>query len=148
MTSVEQVFLDTNILVAASVPEHPSHAIATVVVARLAERDAATYISPQVCREFMATMTRAPFRMTLIEPSKAVDVLGGWLAGCDLLPETAEVVATLKQIVVRKGVRGKQVHDANVVATMLANGVTRLATLDEADFRRYEDAIALEPVAS
>jgi predicted nucleic acid-binding protein len=95
-----------------------------------------------------AVLAWAPFRMTLIEPSKAVDVLGGWLAGCDLLPETAEVVARLKQIVVRKGVRGKQVHDANVVATMLANGVTRLATLDEADLRRYEDLVALEPVAS
>ena len=31
---------------------------------------------------------------------------------------------------------GKQVHDANIVATMLAHGETRLLTFNTADFRR------------
>jgi predicted nucleic acid-binding protein len=42
------------------------------------------------------------------------------------------------------GVKGKQIHDANVVATMLANDVTRLATFNRADFQRFEDEITLE----
>lgn len=33
--------------------------------------------------------------------------------------------------------RGKQVHDANLVATMLVHGVTRLLTFNAADFRRF-----------
>lgn len=32
---------------------------------------------------------------------------------------------------------GRQVHDANVVATMLAHGERRLLTFNEADFRRF-----------
>ena len=38
---------------------------------------------------------------------------------------------------------GKQVHDANIVATMLANGVTPLLTFNAADFRRFGSRIEL-----
>ena len=40
-------------------------------------------------------------------------------------------------------VGGKQVHDANIVATMLARGVTRLLTFNAADFRRFEPLVEL-----
>jgi predicted nucleic acid-binding protein len=32
---------------------------------------------------------------------------------------------------------GRQVHDANIVATMLAHGERRLLTFNVADFRRF-----------
>ena len=44
--------------------------------------------------------------------------------------------------------RGKQVHDANIVATMRANGLKRLATFNVADFARFEDEIAVEALVS
>ena len=33
--------------------------------------------------------------------------------------------------------RGKQMHDCNIVATMLGSGVTCLATRNAPDFERY-----------
>jgi predicted nucleic acid-binding protein len=36
---------------------------------------------------------------------------------------------------------GRQVHDANIVATMLAHGETRLLTFNDADFRRFSSVI-------
>jgi len=36
---------------------------------------------------------------------------------------------------------GRQVHDVNIVATMLAQGITRLLTFNEADFRRFASVI-------
>ena len=39
---------------------------------------------------------------------------------------------------------GRQVHDANIVATMLAHGETRLLTFNTADFTRFQPRI--EPV--
>ena len=38
---------------------------------------------------------------------------------------------------------GKQVHDANIVATMLAHGIDMLLTLNVDDFKRFEDKITL-----
>ena len=38
---------------------------------------------------------------------------------------------------------GKQVHDANIVATMLAHGRRRLATFNVKDFIRFGDRIEI-----
>lgn len=40
----------------------------------------------------------------------------------------------------------RQIHDADIVATMLANGIRRLLTFNTADFRRFEPLVALEPL--
>ena len=40
-------------------------------------------------------------------------------------------------------VGGGQIHDANIVATMLAYGERKLLTLNVVDFRRYTDHIEL-----
>ena len=40
-------------------------------------------------------------------------------------------------------VGGKQIHDANIAATMLAHGERRLLTLNVKDFRRYGERIEL-----
>ena len=38
---------------------------------------------------------------------------------------------------------GRQVHDANIVATMIAHGERRLLTFNTADFKRFGAAIEL-----
>lgn len=148
MTSDEAVFLDSNVLIAASVEEHPSHAIASALIERLATAGAITYVSPQVCREFLSVMTRAPVAGIAFSTVEALEVLGGWLVESSLLDESGDVVGELLRLVARYDVKGKQVHDANVVATMIANRVSRLATLNLSDFRRYEDLLTLEPLTS
>ena len=40
---------------------------------------------------------------------------------------------------------GRQVHDTNIVATMLEHGIHRLLTFNGADFRRFAGLIELEP---
>ena len=40
-------------------------------------------------------------------------------------------------------VGGQQIHDANIVATMLAHGERRLLTFNISDFRRFEGRIEL-----
>ena len=40
---------------------------------------------------------------------------------------------------------GRQVHDANIVATMLAHGEGRLLTFNDADFRRFAELTEIVP---
>ncbi len=56
--AADRVLLDTSLLVAASVEEHPSHAVSKAYVEGLASARTATCITPQICREFMAVLTR------------------------------------------------------------------------------------------
>jgi predicted nucleic acid-binding protein len=57
------------------------------------------------------------------------------------LDETRSVSARLRQMVLSLACTGKQVHDANVVATALSHGVERIVTENVEDFRRFEELI-------
>ena len=45
-------------------------------------------------------------------------------------------------------VGGKQVHDANIVATMQAHGISRLLTHNTADFARFAQWITVLPLGT
>ena len=147
--AAESIFLDTNVLVAASADAHPSHAMASALISRLVAERAPLAISNQVCREFLSVMTRQPLgaaRTLTVE--EALAALDHWRGACAVFREDETVLSEFIDLVRKHGVSGKQVHDANIVATMRANGLRRLATLNVADFERYEDVIQLEQLVS
>lgn len=41
-------------------------------------------------------------------------------------------------------IAGRQIHHANIIATMLANGISRLLTFNVADFPRFSSPITVE----
>jgi hypothetical protein len=55
------------------------------------------------------------------------------------------VVRPRGALVVAHGVMGAQVHDARLVAFMLAHGLTHVLTLNAADFARYPGIIPVAP---
>ena len=64
-----------------------------------------------------------------------------------ILEDGPNVMARLTALCHEVPVAGKQIHDANITATMLAHGERRLLTLNAKDFRRYGERIELlEPV--
>lgn len=142
--AAESVFIDTNVLVAATVESHPSHATAVALLARLVADKVPLSISTQICREFLVVLTRQPVEGRTFSVDEAQVALGRWRSSCTVLGDDEAVLAEVLDLVRRHGVKGKQVHDANVVATMLANGISRLATFNVGDFRRYEDEVRVE----
>jgi len=146
--AADPVFIDTNVLVAASVTAHPSHGVASAYLARLEADGAPACINGQICREFLVVLTRQPVEGRAFTTDEALAALGTWLSACVVFEENESVLAELLELVRRHDVKGKQVHDANIVATMHANGLARLATLNAADFARFEDEIAVEALVS
>lgn len=63
-----------------------------------------------------------------------------------ILPDTEEVLNRLLQLIAEVPVGGKQVHDANIVATMLANEISTLLTHNIIDFTRYNTLITILPL--
>ena len=61
-----------------------------------------------------------------------------------MVPDRAEALDRLLDLLANHSTAGKHVHDANLVATMLSNGITTLLTFNTRDFRRFEDVIRLE----
>jgi predicted nucleic acid-binding protein len=146
--AADPVFIDTNVLIAASVSAHPSHGVASAYLARLEADGAPACISGQVCREFLVVLTRQPVAGRVFTTHEALAALDTWLSACVVFEENEAVLTELLELVPRHGVKGKQVHDANIVATMRANGLKRLATFNIADFARFEHEIAVEALVS
>lgn len=62
------------------------------------------------------------------------------------MADSPGVAVNLVALVRRYDVIGKQVHDTNIVATMLTHGVSRLLTHNVADFVRFNQEITIIPM--
>ncbi len=71
----------------------------------------------------------------------ALDDVGRLLNNLEVLEDGPAVTATLVNLFRDAAVGGRQIHDANIVATMLAHGERRLLTFNTSDFRRFQDRI-------
>jgi predicted nucleic acid-binding protein len=65
-----------------------------------------------------------------------------------LLSEDAEVAARLYDLVRHGSCSGKQIHDANIAATMLAHGVPTLVTGNPGNFERFSGQIVVRDLAA
>ena len=64
----------------------------------------------------------------------------------DIAEERPGVLDRLLDLLAAHPGSGRQVHDANIVATMLEHGIHRLLTFNSADFRRFAQVIDIEPI--
>jgi predicted nucleic acid-binding protein len=132
------MFDDTNVLIYATVPTAPSREAARTALIAHATGTEALCISRQVLREFVAVITRPQVwahAMSLTEAVAAAEVLA---QNFDVLEDGPTVWHHFVELCRHFSFGGRQVHDANIVATMLAHGESRLLTFNAADFRRFD----------
>ena len=137
------MFVDTNVLVNARFIEAPDHEAARASLESAIEKPEALRISRQVLREYLAVVTRPQAWPVAISRDDALDDLSRFAAAFEVLEDGPVVTDRLIALCRQTPVGGKQIHDANIVATMLAYGERRLLTFNTADFRRYADRIEL-----
>jgi predicted nucleic acid-binding protein len=146
MTAAEPAFIDTNVLIYASRERAPQHGSAVELLRRVAREGGPTWISRQVIREYLASVTRPQPSEPALTPEQAVADVRRLMRNFFVADESEAMTEHLVNLVRRFGVKGRQIHDANIVATMLVNGIHRLLTFNVADFRRFEPLIVLEPL--
>jgi predicted nucleic acid-binding protein len=137
-TTGAEVFCDTNVLVAAVDRRRHLHRQALHVLNDLPNRGFGLCVSGQVLRELLVVSTRPRAANGLgLSRGAAVDNVRAVVGRCRVLEETRAVAARLLALIAAAGSMGRQIHDANLVATMLEHGVTALITDNLDDFRRY-----------
>jgi predicted nucleic acid-binding protein len=102
--AADPVFIDTNVLVAASVSAHPSHGVASAYLARLAADGAPACISGHVCRELLVVLTRQPVAGRVFTADEALASLETWLSACVVFEENEPVLTELFELVRRHDV--------------------------------------------
>lgn len=138
--------VDTNVLLRWARADSAGHSVCADAVDGLLNIGHEVCVCAQVLIEFRAVATRP------------VDANGLGLHLAEVQAGTADIkqvftclaelpdMADRRQVVAdRHAVVGKPVHDARIVALMLAHGVTHLLTLNPGDFTRYQDITPLTP---
>lgn len=149
-TAVEPVFIDTNVLVYANSATAPLRDAARFRLNELMVEGATLWISRQILREYLATMTRARMLEKPVPPAKVIEDVRRFESEFTIAEDGPTVTAGLLALLGAIPMGGKQIHDANIVATMSASGLRRLLTHNAADFRRFSatvEIIPLEPEA-
>jgi predicted nucleic acid-binding protein len=138
--------VDTNILLRSAQPSHPMHADATRAVSELLAQGEILSVIPQNIIEYWAVATRPVeangLGMSVEETAAEVKRLQIIF---QILPDNADIFTEWKRLVSEHEVKGKEVHDARIVAAMLAHRVTHLLTFNTADFKRYTEISAVNP---
>lgn len=144
MTTRVERFVDTNVLLTATATQRAGH-VRAVSLLDAGFADRSLYLSGQVLREYLAVATRPPERNGL--GLSAADALGNaaqFVERSNVLPEDESVREALFRLLETVPCLGKQVHDANIAATMVAHGLRRLVTLNPRDFERFRPSIEIE----
>jgi predicted nucleic acid-binding protein len=144
-----RAMLDTNVLLSATDKGRAEHRQAMLVFNDLADRGTTLYTSGQVMREYLAVATRPIGSNGLgLKQADALANARAFRTRTVLLAEDSNVADRLLDLLDETPCGGKQVHDANVVATMLVHGIDRLITINVTDFTRFEDRITVMPRSS
>jgi predicted nucleic acid-binding protein len=137
------LFIDTNTLVYANVLEAPFHDQALAAINTARESGRTLWLSRQVIREYMATLTR-PQAFIALPKATVLAQVGQLIDQFEVTDDTAAVTNQLLALMGNYAIGGKQVHDANIVATMLVYDIPCLLTHNTKDFERFGDIVRVE----
>lgn len=145
MTTVgDTLFVDTNVLLIATDEFRALHQEAMQLLSGSATQGLSLAISGQVLREYLVVATR-PVDVNGLGLSTEVAVanFNEFLGSLNMCEETVEVSRRLRQLALAHDLQGKRLHDANIVATMEAHGISALVTQNAGDFTPFEDVAIL-----
>lgn len=146
MTNARRIFVDTNVLTRATIDAAPLHTEARTLLDQLWDKDAELYISHQVIREYIANATRPQTYSPALPVDGVLEQVEDFRKSFHILPDSPTVLSKLLELVRTVPVGGKQIHDANITATMLANDIEELLTNNITDFERFHAYIRMIPL--
>jgi len=131
--------LDTNLLLRWANLLDPARPLALAALQKLRQQGVVLHTTPQNYIEFWSNATRPVTANGLgLSPPQASRLVQRLRPLFPLLADTGLIFDEWLRVVNAAGVSGRQVHDARLVAVMLAHGVTHLLTFNVGDFTRYQ----------
>lgn len=138
--------LDTNILLRMSKRDDPQHPMVSGALRALAAQGARLCFTSQTLGEFWNASTRPlaqnGFGLSTAETDRIARVIE---RDFEFLPDSRDVHERWRQLLVAHEVKGVQIHDARLAASMYVHGVTHLLTVNVRDFQRFTGLHAIHP---
>ena len=146
MAGGDACLLDSNILLRMSKGKDPRHDVIHLAIHSLVARGSRLCYTSQTLGEFWNVATRPldknGFGLSIAETDRLADVIE---RDFEVPPDIREVHEMWHSLLVTHNVRGVQVHDARLAASMYAHAVGLLLPLYVSDFRRFTNLRAVHP---
>lgn len=145
--SVEAGVVDANVLIYALNGDSPHHAASRTLVSAAKDPAVTLYVTSQILCETYSLITN-PKRMDVpTAPADAVAIILALLAwpGLRVLPAPASVVNRLFELLKRRPVKGGDIFDLQIIATMQANDIQRIYTFNTTDFAAFPELTVVTP---
>jgi predicted nucleic acid-binding protein len=141
-----RILLDTNVLLRMGDHIHPMNKRTCDATALLQTQGHELVLTPQILYEYWVAATRPVENNGLgLSVSIANNDISLWLKILPLLTESNNLFERWRELVTAYEVRGKNAHDARIVAAMQHHGITALLTYNQADFLRFSTIKAITP---
>lgn len=148
MTRGSVLFLDTNVLLAATDRSRTEHGDCTSLLVEVGSAGCHLTCTPQILREYLVVATRPVeangLGLASIDAQRNVQKFQSRVT---VLDESTQVLRSLLGLVETHGLTGKRIHDASIVAAMTANRLHVLITSNGDDFRTVFEGTILSPTA-
>ena len=138
--------LDTNILVYATDAESPFHRRAKEIRDCAERGEMKVCLALQVLTEFYSTVTNLKNRAPL-SPKEAKEEVERYLESRNFLKICIRTTTIEKMVELAENhkIKGQNIYDVQLVATMLDNGVKEIYTANDKDFKEFEEIEVVNP---
>jgi len=141
-----RILADTNIVARLAQPAHAHHRAALAATEILLARNDDPCVVPQVLYEFWVIATKPTSANGLAMPvTQARTEIEKAKLVFTLLRDERAIFDQWERLVAQHDVKGKNAHDARLVAAMNRHGLTHLLTFNSQDFVRYPGITVLTP---
>jgi predicted nucleic acid-binding protein len=140
------IFIDTNVLVYSTDADSPLYSVARQRLQQFIDQNLIICISNQVLREYIGVVTRLSIAKRQYNPALVRENVSSFEKEFYVLQEDRETRRRLLSLLSHTVIGGKQVHDANLVATALQHGIKAICTHNVADFKRFDTLIDIIPL--
>jgi predicted nucleic acid-binding protein len=146
--AITSCLVDTNVLLRLARKPDPQYQVVNSAVARLIAHGTGLFYTTQNIAELWNVMTRPVNRnglgLSIQVAETQVRVIE---SGMHLLPDSSAVYSEWRNLVVKYGVIGVQVHDARLAAAMLVYKTQHILTFNVTDFARFDGITAVHPTS-
>jgi len=138
--------VDTNVLLRLINSHDSQYAQAQNAIASLLQQNVELNIVPQNLFEFWVVATRPAnvngLGLTVEEATHEMALLKQLFA---IKASSPAILTVWENLVVKYQIKGKQGHDARLVAAMITYKITYLLTFNVEDFTRFSEIVAVSP---
>jgi predicted nucleic acid-binding protein len=144
---IEPGVLDANVLAYAVNVDSPHYTASLALLDAASDPEVQLYVTSQILCELYSIITNSRRVAVVSSPQQARNIIAALLAlpGLRVLPTPARAVAGWMELLERRPVKGADIFDLQIVATMQANGIARIYTFNAGDFEAFPELSVVRP---